>query len=161
MLADQTNRWATAYKPMPQPVAQEDQFDWDSLLSGNDNMFFTGQSTDPVSRRVSGNTRNPFIWGTGNDSLEDAYRTTYDAYYKGSPATTTYFDTWKGPDIRALYGEGEETPTYWQDNNADKAFSSGIDAAYAPKGNPGLQGMFESKPKALPEEGLDLEDIYM
>lgn len=135
MLKDQTNRWNKVYANMPQPAAVEDQFDWDSLLKGN--MFFTGQGNDPAEEHVTGRNRNPFMWGTGNDSLQDAYKATYDAYYKGAPsATTSYYDTWEGPDIRSTIG-ADGTPTYWQDNNQNQSYNFSIDDSYVPTGNEG------------------------
>lgn len=136
MLADQAARWNSYY---PQASVAPDEEDlWSVIPKGN--MFFSSEQYQPQITMVTGNTRQPFTWQGNNKSLRDAYKATYDAQYQGIPETTTFYDTWKGPEIRALYGAEEESPLYWQDNDMSGILNYDIDDTLQQQQQPVTQG---------------------
>jgi len=136
MLADQASRNHGLIKPS----GNMQGFSGEEYEGEYGNPYFTS-SNMPSLQKTTASTRNPFVWGTGNESLETAYKNAYDSYYQGSPATTTFTNTWQGPEIRPTYGADNNfglganstglqnigTADYWQDNNANQVFNQGTD----------------------------------
>lgn len=140
MLADQENRWNNnnygagfgEYTNWDTQQTPQKEFDWDSLIKGN--MFFTENNIPEQSPLRTTNSIRPFIWNGNNKSLRDAYKATYDAYTKAYPNVVSQsYDTWNGPEIRALYGEEGSTPMYWQDNDMSGTLGYDIDDTFINK----------------------------
>jgi len=175
MLADQANRNRGLNKTLP----VMDGFSGEEYEGEKGNPFFTS-SNIPSLQKITARSRNPFVWGTGNDSLEKAYKQSYDSYYAGTPATTTFNNTWQGPEIRPTYGADNNfglganstglqnlgTANYWQDNNANQVFNQSTDD-YLPEATSGQvltqestnpevsAGIYKPKEEIQPTDFLD------